>query len=144
MKKFFFCAFILLMIVFLVSTVSLLLLAHDYDLFDDDVGIWGSAYAIFLVFLIWFGHVFFKYKQVLLAFVLILIVISCLFPPWQDIYQEYRGGIKNCKPAGYGFIVVPPDCANFIDFGRLGLQIGLLVFIGCCVRYSGYIFHQEK
>jgi len=90
-------------------------------------------------------------KKFLLILILILIVVSCLFPPWQRIWYipsifPYKdgGAKKNYFPVGYGFIVTPPKEANTIDFGRLGIQLGLLVFLGSCIVFSKYIFPETQ
>lgn len=94
-------------------------------------------------------------KKILLIVILILIVASCLFPPWRRIYREHNSNIKKYEPLGYGFIFDPPIFqvygerykdvkADTIDFDRLGLQLGLLVFLGCCIVFSKYIFTQTQ
>ncbi len=77
--------------------------------------------------------------------IIILIVISCLFPPWQQIYKVRDSNIKKFKPLGYSFILdKPPYDADTIDFGRLGVQLGLLLFLGGCTIFSGHIFPSQR
>lgn len=84
-------------------------------------------------------------KRYVIFLIIILIVISCLFPPWRRIYKIEDSNIKKFKAVGYSFILDrPPYDADTIDFGRLGVQLGLLVFLGCCVRFSGYIFPRKQ
>ncbi|GEM_PF-3696294 len=84
-------------------------------------------------------------KKILLVLILTLIVASCLFPPWVEIYKVRDSNIKKFLPLEYGFIFdKPPSNADAIDFGRLGVQLGLLVFLGCCVRFSKHIFPQKE
>ena len=100
-------------------------------------------------------------KKLLLVLILVLIVASCLFPPWRRIYKEPDSNIKKTEPVGYSFLVEPPEVsvrvyergryrdyrnvkADTIDFSRLGIQIGLLLFLGCCIVFSKYIFPPTK
>jgi len=98
-------------------------------------------------------------KKFLLALILVLIVVSCLFPPWRRIYKEQNSNIKKFEPVGYSFIAEPPYVrvrdrygkdtdreikADTIDFSRLGIQIGLLLFLGCCIVFSKYIFPKKE
>jgi len=86
-------------------------------------------------------------KKFLLILILILIVASCLFPPWRFIWASNS---KKYVPLGYSFITNPPTLAgsdskaDTIDYGRLGIQLGLLIFLGCCVVFSEHIFPQKK
>lgn len=97
-------------------------------------------------------------KKFLLVLILVLIVVSCLFPPWRRIYKEPKSNIKKFEPVGYSFIAEPPEVrvydrwgrnpknvkADTIDFSRLGIQIGLLLFLGCCIVFSKNIFPKEE
>lgn len=98
-------------------------------------------------------------KKFLLVLILVLIVVSSLFPPWRRIYKEYNSNIKKFEPVGYSFLAKPPNVpmrdrygkdtgreikADTIDFSRLGIQIGLLLFLGCCVIFSKYIFPKKE
>ena len=88
-------------------------------------------------------------KKFLLVLILILIVASCLFPPWRWIYKFPGSNIKKYEPLGYRFITNPPTLrtdvkADTIDFSRLGIQLGLLLFLGSCIVFSKYIFPKTQ
>lgn len=102
-------------------------------------------------------------KKIALLTIILAIIFCCLFPPWRRIYKERRSNIKKFEPVGYSFITEPPEVrvdiynkwgnriirtedvkADAIDFGRLGIQIGLLLFLGSCIVFSKYIFLGEK
>jgi hypothetical protein len=85
-------------------------------------------------------------KKLLLVLILILIVASCLFPPWIKIWNTKQGMVadRGCSSVGYGWLWTPPRDASAIDFGRLGIQLGLLIFLGCCVVFSKYIFPKTQ
>ena len=97
-------------------------------------------------------------KKTALFMIILAIVACCLFPPWRQIYKEPNSNIKKYEPVGYSFIAVPPEVrapvysstgrflkyenttADVIDFGRLGIQVSLLLFLGSCIVFSKYIF----
>lgn len=83
-------------------------------------------------------------KKVVLLVIILAITACCLFPPWLKIYTERNSNIKKFKPVEYSFIAIPPDEANIVDFGRLGVQVGLLLFLGSCIVFSKYIFSKAK
>ena len=85
-------------------------------------------------------------KKVLLVLIIVLIVVSCLFPPWQSIQKVGRGNwiVKKHNSEGYCEIWNPPPDADSIDFGRLGIQVSLLLFLGSCIVFSKYIFPPKK
>jgi len=98
-------------------------------------------------------------KKFLLVLILVLIVVSCLFPPWKRIYKEPDSNIRKFEPVGYSFLAEPPYVrvydrrgdytgkevkADTIDFSRLGIQFGLLLFLGSCIVFSKYIFPPTK
>jgi len=72
-------------------------------------------------------------KKFILILIIVLIVVSCLFPPWQN--KGLYG--KTYEPMGYSFIATPPMGTNGIDFNRLFIQLGLLAFLGGCTLFSG-------
>ncbi|MEN6385893.1 MAG: hypothetical protein ABFD79_11955 [Phycisphaerales bacterium] len=144
MRKLVFCIFVFITVVFLALTIILLSeITYDGFRFDYEAILGAFGYAVGFILVLWLGHYFFGYKRILLTFIIFLIVISCLFPPWQMISQRYNQNIKAYFPVGYAFIATPPDDANTIDFSRLSIQIGFLFFLGCCIRYSGHIFHRD-
>ena len=62
----------------------------------------------------------------------ILLTLSLLFPPWAYTYQT-TGISEVRKPAGYGFLFVPPSPEGshyakgiVLDWSRLTAQIGLI------------------
>ena len=83
-------------------------------------------------------------KKAVLLLIIAGIVFSCIYPPWQSIYGIRSSNIKRFNSAGYGFLFKPPSNVDTIDFGRLGIQIGLLLFLGSCVIFSKYIFPPTK
>ena len=64
-----------------------------------------------------------------------IIVLMCLFPPWQNIYKIPHSNIKGFAILGYGFIAAPPPNADTIDFPRLGLQCGIVFLITGALFY---------
>jgi hypothetical protein len=72
-----------------------------------------------------------------------VIILCCLFPPWQYVSQAY-GAIA--KPAGYSFILSPPEpdnkecefpvCGVGIDFSRLAIQFVIIVAVGALFLFS--------
>ena len=82
-------------------------------------------------------------KKIGISIIILLIVISCLFPPW------LAKGSTGFSAVGYGFIAKPPKLesryynANTIDVPRLGVQVGLLLFLGSCIVFSKYIFPSK-
>lgn len=83
-------------------------------------------------------------KKIFILIVVSLIIASCLYLPWQRTYRD--GNTKQTMPHGYSWFFNPPPL-NYkggieIDYGRLSIQIGLLVFLGGCVVASKYIFPQ--
>lgn len=66
----------------------------------------------------------------------IFLALSLLFPPWAYTYQT-TGISQVRKPAGYGFLFVPPSpkapSHNYygivLDWSRLTAQIGLIALL---------------
>jgi len=98
-------------------------------------------------------------KKIALFVIILSIVACCLFPPWRRIYKEPKSNIKKFEPMGYSFIALPPNKRLYntdlqisyteikvdtIDFSRLGIQVGLLLFLGGCIVFSKYIFQSKK
>ena len=95
-----------------------------------------------------FLHILFRFRNSLQTFLVYLdiwvIVLMCLFPPWVRIYSLPRSNIKGFELIGYGSLWSPPPQADTIDFDRLGLQLGLLLFLGSCIVFSKYIFPKTQ
>lgn len=101
-------------------------------------------------------------KKTFLFLIILAILACCLFPPWRRIYKEPNSNIKKFEPVGYGFVAEPPWVrtriydrwgklkdyrsvrADTIDYGRFGVQVGLLLFLGAVIIFSKYIFPPKQ
>lgn len=97
-------------------------------------------------------------RKLLLLVIITAIILCCIFPPWLRIYKEEKSNIRKFEPVGYSFITEPPEVyiyspwgvlkgkakADTIDFGRLTVQVGLLLFLGSIIIFSKYIFPQRQ
>lgn len=83
-------------------------------------------------------------RRFLLLIVMILIVLSCLILPWQETGYFYKSNIKWVRPCGYAPIWNIDSAGISVDYGRLGLQVGVLVFVGLCVFFADYLFKIDK
>lgn len=83
-------------------------------------------------------------KNWLLFFVIVAVLLSCACPPWERIYRD--GNVKRSLPLGYAWLWNPPSNASAVDFGRVTLQVGALLFLGGCIMFSRHIFQpiEEK
>ncbi len=88
-------------------------------------------------------------KNVLLLLVIVAILLSCARPPWRSIYRS--GNIKIVKSVEYAWLWDPPfhwrgsyNIRTYkgvtVDFGRISLQLGALLFLGGCILFSRHIF----
>jgi len=71
-------------------------------------------------------------SQVILWIGILLIVLICLFPPWLQPYPHANGS----NFMGYYFLMFPPDDGYQLDFGRLGLQCGIVAIITGGLLYT--------
>ncbi len=78
----------------------------------------------------------------LLFFVIIAVLLSCARPPWRRIYRDRN--IKTFESVEYAWLWDPPAKASAVDFGRVSLQVGALLFLGGCIVFSRYIFRPTK
>ncbi len=91
-------------------------------------------------------------KNFLLLIVIVAVILSCVCPPWYRIYR-YRGA-NAFESLGYAWLWKPPitrrsftsgepSSTARIDFGRVQLQVGALLFLGACILFSRYIFEPR-
>lgn len=91
-------------------------------------------------------------KNCLLFLIIVAILLSCARPPWQSIYR--RGNINILESVEYAWLWDPPYHGSglygrtpkgvTIDFGRVQLQVGALLFLGACILFSRYVFPSTK
>lgn len=78
-------------------------------------------------------------KNTLLLVIIVAVLLSCARPPWRRIYRDRN--IKTFESVGYAWLWNPPAKASTVDFGRIALQVGALLFLGACIVFSRHIFH---
>lgn len=75
----------------------------------------------------------------LLFFIIVAVLLSCARPSWRRIYSDRN--VKTSEPLGYAWLwEEPPAKASTVDFARVTLQVGALLFLGGCIVFSRYIF----
>ncbi len=77
-------------------------------------------------------------KNSLLLVIIVAVLLTCARPPWRRIYRDRN--IKTFESVEYAWLWNPPAKASTVDFGRVVLQLGALLFLGACIVFSRYIF----